>query len=101
MQTVKLTDQFGLDVDAQPADGSALLKYFQQIPSLHFDSLNLSQIGGLTLDQPAVKSLTAGVSFLSPVDLGSGAPALSISAGAHATVAVISDEDDLPGHEPG
>jgi hypothetical protein len=29
MPTIKLTDRLGLDVDAQPAPASALLKYFR------------------------------------------------------------------------
>ena len=99
MQTIKLTDQFGLDLDAKPADTSALLKYFQQLPSLHIQNLDLSKVGGLTLDQPALRSLTAGVSFSEPVSLGAGAPTLTVAAGAHATLAVIADADDLPGQD--
>ncbi len=99
MQTITLTDQFGLDLDAKPADTSALLKYFQQLPSLQIQNLDLSKVGGLTLDQPALHSLTAGVSFSEPVSLGAGAPALLVAAGTHATLAVITDTDDLPGQD--
>ncbi len=97
MPTIKLTDQFGLDLDAQPAPGSALLKYFQQLSSLRFDALDFGKIGGLTLDQPAVRSLRTGVSFQNPVSLGDGAPELSVGAGAHASFEIIADPDDLPG----
>jgi hypothetical protein len=99
MQTIKMTDQFGLDLDAQPDPNSALLKYFQQLPSLQINKLDLSKLGGLTLDQPALRSLTAGVSFGEPVSLGAGAPALFVATGAHATLAVITDTDDLPGQD--
>jgi hypothetical protein len=99
MATIKLSDQFGLDINAQPAERSALLKYFQQLPALRFDSLDLSKVGGLTLDQPAVEALSSGLSFEKPVDLGEGAPALSVAAGAHASFAVITDVSDLPGHD--
>src|SRR5579863_3913799 len=98
MPTINLTDQFGLDVDAQPAATSALLKYFQQLPSLRFDSLDLSKVGGLTLDQPAVQSLSTGLSFQDPVNLGDGAAMLSVAAGAHASFHLITDADGLPGH---
>src|ERR1035441_1032873 len=50
-------DRFGLDVDAQPAPTSALLKYFKPPPSLRLDSFDLSKAGGMTLDQPAIQSL--------------------------------------------
>lgn len=99
MPTITLTDQLGLDVDAQPAPTSALLKYFQQLPSLKLDALDLSKVGGLTLDQPAIQSIRTGVSFQDPVNLGKGAPALCVSAGAHASIAIITDADDLPGHD--
>jgi hypothetical protein len=99
MPTIKLTDQFGLDVDAQPAPTSALLKYVQQLPSLRFDSLDFKNIGGLTLDQPAIKSLSTGVSFQDPINLGDGGPTLSVAAGAHGSVRLITDADDLPGHD--
>jgi hypothetical protein len=97
MPNIKLTDQFGLDLDAEPAPTSALLKYFQQVPSLHLDSVDLSKVGGLTLDEPAIRSLGTGVTFESPVTLGEGAPALSVSAGTHAAIQIISDVKDLPG----
>ena len=99
MPTITLTDQFGLDVDAQPAPTSALLKYFQQLPSLRFDSLDLGKLGGLTLDQPAIQSLSTGVSFQDPVNLGDGAPALSVAAGAHASLKIICNAHDLPGQD--
>jgi hypothetical protein len=99
MPTIALTDQFGLDVDAQPAPTSALLKYFQQLPSLRFDSLDLGKLGGLTLDQPAIQSLSTGVSFQDPVNLGDGAPALSVAAGAHASLKIICNAHDLPGQD--
>ena len=101
MATIPLSDKFGLDVNAQPADGSALLKYFQQIPSLKLTDLDLSKVGGLTLDQPAIQSVSTGVSLQDPVNLGSGVPSLTIGAGAHASFALITDLDDLPGQEPG
>ena len=78
MPNIKLTDQFGLDLDAEPAPTSALLKYFQQVPSLHLDSVDLSKVGGLTLDEPAIRSLGTGVTFESPVTLGEGAPAIHL-----------------------
>jgi len=99
MPTIKLSDQFGLDVDAKLVPASALLKYFQQIPALRLESLNLAQVGGLTLEDPAIRSVTAGVSFAQPVGLGEGAPSLSIGAGTHASVRIVRDADDLPGED--
>jgi hypothetical protein len=99
MATISVTDQLGLDVDAKPAPTSALLKYFQQLPSLKLDQLDLGKVGGLTLDQPAIHAFSTGVSFQKPVDLGDGAPSLSVGAGVHGSLAIISDADDLPGDD--
>ena len=99
MPSIQLTDQFGLDATVEPAPRSALRKYFQQIPSLRFDNLDLSKIGGLTLDEPAIQSLNTGLSFQNPVNMGDGTPTLSVAAGAHASVEIITDTDDLPGYD--
>src|SRR4029079_2217401 len=96
MPTIKLTDQLGLDFDLQPAPASALLKYVQQLPSLRLDALDLAKVGGLTLDQPAVQSLSTGVTFNAPLAFAEGGPAVSVSAGAHASLRLIADEKDLP-----
>ena len=97
MKTFKLTDQLGLDVDAQPAPGSPVLKYFQQLPSLKFDGLDFSKVGGLTLEKPAIRALSSGVSFKSPVSLGDGDSKLSVAAGAHGSIRIVCDADELPG----
>jgi len=99
MPTIPLTDQFGLTLDAKPAATSALLKYFEQLPSLRLDSLDLSKVGGLTLDQPAIQSLSTGLSFQNPVNLGQGLPTLTVAAGACASLKLITKPEDLPGHE--
>src|SRR5215831_13074851 len=98
MATIKLTDQLGLDLDAELGDTSALLKYARQLPSLKFQDLNLKQLGVLTLDQPALNSLSTGISFDEPVVLGDGAPSLTIAAGVTGSLKVIRTAGDLPGH---
>lgn len=89
MPTIQLTDQLGLDANVKLADSSALLKYFKQLPALRLTNLDLSKVGGLTLDQPAIESLSTGVSFEQPVSAGDGGPGISIEAGAHGSFAVI------------
>src|SRR5215471_15444255 len=98
MPSIKLTDQLGLDLEAQPAPTSALLKYFQELPLLHLDSLDLSKVGGLTLDQPAIRMLATGVSLAEPVDIGADA-ALKVGAGAKARIRIGPDASELPGHD--
>ncbi len=89
MANIKLTDQFGLDVDVPPSTTSALRKYFQQLPPLKLENLDISKFGGLTLDQPIVASLTTGISFQDSIPVGTGAPDFSIQAGVHGSLALI------------
>ncbi len=90
MATIKITDELGFQVDANVAPSSALLKYFKALPTLVVQHANLSQVGGATLDEPAVRSLKTGLGFRDKVDLGSGAPEVSIQAGVHGSFALIS-----------
>lgn len=99
MAIIRLTDQLGLNLDMQLADTSTLLKYAQQLPALRLDNLDLKKLGGLTLDQPALTSLGTGVSFQNPIGLGEGNPVLTVGAGAGASLHLIRDADDLPGHD--
>lgn len=98
MPTIKLTDQFGLNLDAQLGDTSALLKYVQQLPSLRFPDLDLNKLGGLTLDQPALTSVSTGVAFQDPLVLGGGAPVLTVAAGVSGSLKILRKSEDLPGH---
>jgi hypothetical protein len=98
---IKITDQFGLDIDAQLADGTALRRYFQQIPSLKFDSLDLRKVQGMTVDDPAATTLSLGASFAQPVSLGASAPELSVGAGAQASIRLLKDLSEVPGQDDG
>jgi hypothetical protein len=98
MPTIKLTDQFGLNLDAQLGDTSALLKYIRQLPSMRFEDVDLNKLAGLTLDQPALTSLSTGISFQDPVVLGEGAPALTVAAGVSGSLQIVRKAEDLPGH---
>lgn len=98
MAAIQISDQFGLNLDAQPADTSALLKYARQLPSLRLQNLDLKKMGGLTLDEPALTSLSTGISFQDPLNLGDGAPALTVAAGVAGSFKLIHDADDLPVH---
>lgn len=88
MATIKLSDQLGAVVDVQPAETSALLRYFRALPSLALQDGDFSQAGGLTLDQPAVRSFKTGLSFKDKIELGNGVD-LSIQAGTHGSFSLV------------
>jgi len=89
MATIQITDELGLDANITLAPFSSLLKYFQQLPALQLNSGDLSKAGGFTLDQPALTALNSGLSFAKSVSIGPGAAAISIPAGAHASLELI------------
>src|ERR1017187_4625523 len=64
MPTIKLADQFGLDVDVATGDLSSLAKYFG-----NFTSLSLAGSGGVTLQLSAGLGGTLGI-FVPPADGG-------------------------------
>jgi hypothetical protein len=99
MTTIKLTDQFGLDIDVQPSPDFSLPKYLQQVAALRFDSLDLTKLGGLTLDQPALQSLSTGLTLQGPISLGDGGTTLSAGGGTHASIKLITRASDLPGND--
>src|SRR5258705_11150387 len=90
MPSIKLSDGFALNINVQLAPFSALLRYAKSLPSLFAGGADLSRIGGLTLSDPAVKSIKTGLSFSQPVDFGKGVPALAIQAGVQGSLSVIS-----------
>ena len=63
MPTIKLNDRFGAVLNVEPAPASALLRYFRALPAVVAGGLDLSQVGGLTLDNPAVRSFGTGIDF--------------------------------------
>lgn len=89
MATIQLTDDLGLDANVALAPFSALLKYFQQLPTLRLNSGDFSKAAGLALDQPALTSISSGLSFDKNVTAGPGTMAISVAAGVHASLELI------------
>lgn len=94
MPTIKLTDQFGLDVSIQPAPLSAFTRYFQALPSLIAEGGDLKGLGVLSLNDPAITSLQTGLSFAEPVEIGPGAPKLTVQAGLAGFFSVVPGGDN-------
>ena len=86
MSTIKLTDQFGLDLDVQTGILSSLEKYAANLSKLSLTNLNLQSIADLTLANPSITSLHAGLNFDQPVDIGSGGVTLQVNAGLSGTM---------------
>jgi hypothetical protein len=89
MPAIKLSDTLGAEVDVALADRSALLSYLRQIGSVVIEQTGLSNLGGLTLDQPAVRDLRIGLLFHPSIGGGDGSSELRIGAGAHGSFTVV------------
>ncbi len=101
MPTIRITDELGVNLDAEMAPGSSFLKAAGALPALLLEGGNLGQLQILTLNDPAVRSLAPSLSFARPVSLGSG---ITVTGGADAgfSFRVIPPESKtlFPGDEP-
>ena len=61
---------------------------FALCPPSPLQNGDLAQAGGLTLDQPAVRSFKTGLSFKDKIELGNGVD-LSVQAGAHGSFSLV------------
>jgi hypothetical protein len=86
MSTIQLTDQFGLDVDVKTDILSSLEKYAANLSKVSLTDLNLQSIADLTLANPSITSLHAGLNLDQPVNIGSGGVTLQLNAGLSGTM---------------
>ena len=83
MATFQLKDGFGLNVTVTPGD-SALSKYFQNLPDWIVSTIDLAQVAGQDLTNPAVSNAQSGLSFSQPISIGTS-PAVDLTVGASAS----------------
>ena len=72
MPRIKLTDEFGLDLDIEIRPESALAKYFKNLTKLKFSELDFSEMRNVRLeDLPEnFKQLGISLSFEQPLEIG-------------------------------
>jgi len=63
MPIIQVTDQFGFDVNVTTDILSSLAKYASNLSKLSLTNLNLQSLADLTLANPSITSLHAGVNF--------------------------------------
>lgn len=51
MPTINLTDQLGVEVNAELNEDSSVAKYLKGLSKLKFDGLNFANLKNVTLDQ--------------------------------------------------
>jgi hypothetical protein len=95
MPVIKLSDPFGLDLNAVPNPRSGIAKYAKEAVEAVARGSDLSKISALTLSDPAVTSVRAGLDFQQPVPLRAGDAALTIGAGLSGTLGIF-----VPRYDP-
>ena len=92
MSTLKLTDSFGLVIDATPSSASAFAKYLKSPQSLIAEFRTKRPIAGLQIGQDPFGAQSIGICFTQPVGLGVAGVELTISLQVVATVAIKKGE---------
>lgn len=93
MPTIKLTDQLGVDVEAQINPDSTIAKYIKDLTKLKFPKLNLEELKNVTLEQAPIKSAQTAIEFEQPVNVGIDDTEMKIGAGLSGTLKVFSAKD--------
>ncbi len=70
MPSINLTDNVGVEVNAELNDDGALAKYLQGLSKLKFAGFKFSDIASVPLDQAPLNSLESGLTFSQPVAVG-------------------------------
>src|SRR3954454_8602514 len=96
MASIPISDGFSVTGNIELAPWSSLAKYAQSLPRLLASGADLSRWQVLTLADPAVHSLDAGLSVEKPIDLGGGAPTLTLGGGSSVNFAVITGKMFTP-----
>jgi hypothetical protein len=81
MPTIKLTDQVGLEVDAELNKDSALAKYLKDAATFKFQKIDFNSLKTIPLDQVSVTSVDTGIDFKQKVGLGVDNTELTIAGG--------------------
>jgi hypothetical protein len=79
MSTIKLTDNFGLIIDASPGLASVFSKYLKDPSDIVGVLRNPAAISGLEVGKDPFESQSIGISFTEPVTLGSTGVELTIN----------------------
>ncbi|HKR60816.1 MAG TPA: hypothetical protein VJS64_13930, partial [Pyrinomonadaceae bacterium] len=93
MPTLNLTDNVGVEVNAELNDESALAKYLKGLSKLKFDGLKFADIANVPLDQAPLNSLETGITFSQPIAVG-GNSELKIDAGVSGGIKLLSAGDE-------
>jgi len=96
MPTVKVSDGINAALDVTPSMNSALIKYFKNLSDFSIEGAKLALKSGVTLADPALTSVTTGVSFAQPIDIGTDQAELKVGGGLSGSLAIFVPHGPTP-----
>lgn len=94
MASIKLTDQVGVEIDAEINPDSAIAKYIKELSKLKLPALKFADVANTTIDQAPLKSLDAGIAFEQPVSIGVAGSEMKIGAGVSGGIKLFTAKDE-------
>lgn len=92
MPSINLTDNVGVEVNAELNEDSALARYLKGLSKLKFAGFKFADIANVPLDQAPLNSLESGITISEPIAVG-GNSELKIDAGASGGMKLYSVKD--------
>jgi len=89
MPSLTISDGTNLALDVTPNSTSALVKYFKNLSNLSVDGALIALKSGMSLADPTVKSISSGVTFAQPVDLGTSEVELKVGGGISGSLSIF------------
>jgi len=95
MASFKISDEVSATLDVTPNANSAFIKYFKNLSDLSINGPRMLLKSGTSLADPILGSLSAGVTFAQPVDVGTSQVELKIGPGLNGSLSIF-----VPGGSP-
>ncbi len=96
MPSFKISDGVNAALDVTPNANSALIKYFKNLSDLSVSGAQMALKSGTTLADPTVSSVTAGMTFAQPIDVGTSQVDLKIGGGLSGSLGVFVPRGSAP-----
>lgn len=95
MPHIDLKGNLGFDLDIEPAETSAIQKYFKTLPDLFLAGNSLHKIASLTIQAPAVTSFQTSLALSQPLPVGTSEIGFTIKAGLNSTLGIFVPDPHL------
>lgn len=92
MPSFRIADGINAAIDVTPRENSAFIRYFRSLSNFSVNGALLALRSGVTLADPAIRTLTTGIDFSGPMDVGAGQVDLKIGGGVNGSLGIFKPE---------